>query len=516
MALALEFERLGHDILVLESGGMEVNPALEEASRAEIVSPQNHAPMEIAVCRALGGTSWTWGGRCVPYDDVDWMPREYVANAHWPIGREEIRPWYERAAEYMLCGSGIFSIPYKKKLTDGLMFDSVERWSWEQKLILWHRKHLLASERINLSLNSTVTNLDLSAVGQRAESLTVRRRERTYKVRARRFVLAMGGVETTRLLLYAQQSWPRNFGGVDGPLGRYYMGHLSGKIARIQFSKSVDFKDLDFTRDPCGSYHRRRLMLSAETQLKHKLLNTAFWADNPNFYNPSHGSFALSAIYLALVFKATGRRLTSEGIRLAQIGPGGYPLSAHFRNLILGAPKGVWDLYKILHDRFLNKPKKPLFMIRDRMGRYLLTYHAEQVPTTESRIKIGSKTDSFGVPRAVIDRHFSNQDAQSVVDSHDVLNGALQSNGLGRLEYLYPREQLCEQVFAQSVDGFHQVGTTRMGIDPAQSVVDPNLKVHGIENLYLASSSVFPSAGQANSTFEAVAFALRLADYLKA
>jgi choline dehydrogenase-like flavoprotein len=55
-----------------------------------------------------------------------------------------------------------------------------------------------------------------------------------------------------------------------------------------------------------------------------------------------------------------------------------------------------------------------------------------------------------------------------------------------------------------------------MGIDPAQSVVDPNLKVHGIENLYLASSSVFPSAGQANSTFEAVAFALRLADYLKA
>ena len=516
MALDMEFERLGRDVLVLESGGTEINPALAEASHAEIVSPQNHCPMELAVCRALGGTSWTWGGRCVPYDDIDWMPRDYVADAHWPIGHDEIRSWYKGASEYMLCGSASFAIPYKQELTHGLRFDCLERWSSEQKLILHHRPRLLGSERIKLSLNSTVTNLNLSADEQRLESLTVSVAGATRTVRARQIVLAMGGVETTRLMLHAQQSWPRSFGGVGGPLGHYYMGHLSGKIARIHFNKSVDFEDLDFTRDPSGSYRRRRLTLTAETQLKHNLLNTAFWADNPRFYDPSHRSFALSSIYLALAFRPIGKRLTSEAIRQEQIGPGSDSLAAHFRNVILGAPRGAKDLYKILRDRFLIKPKKPLFLVPHPDGQYLLTYHAEQIPDFESRIGIGREVDSFGVPRAVIDRHLSQQDIQSVIDSHDVLDEALQSNGLGRLEYLYAREALPEQVRTGSVDGFHQVGTTRMGVDPARSVVDLNLKVHGVENLYVASSSVFPTSGQANSTYLAVAFALRLADRLNA
>ena len=78
MALALEFARLGRDVLVLESGGLERDQKIADASRAHIVSERTQAPMELAVCRVLGGTSWTWGGRCVPYDDVDLMARSYV------------------------------------------------------------------------------------------------------------------------------------------------------------------------------------------------------------------------------------------------------------------------------------------------------------------------------------------------------------------------------------------------------------------------------------------------------
>lgn len=517
MALALEFERQGRDVLVLESGGPEVNKALEEASRAEIVNPRYHAPLELTVCRALGGTSWTWGGRCVAYDDVDWMPRDYVADARWPIAQDEVTPWYEGAAQYLLCGSGSFSIPFRKKLTDGLRFDTLERWAWESKLILQHRNRLLASKHIRISLNSTVTNLNLSADGQCVESLEVRTVEGARVVRARQIVLAMGGVETTRLLLHAQQRSPASFGGVDGPLGRHYMCHLSGKIARVQFTKEVAFADVDFIRGPSGSYYRRRLTLTPEEQLRHQLLNTVFWADNPQFYDSNHRSFALSAIYLALAFKPMGKRLIAEGIRRAQVGSGAtHPLAGHFRNLILGAPKGAIDMYKILRDRYLIKPKKPLFMIAHPQGRYLLTYHAEETPSPQSRITLGKETDSFGMPRAVIDLRISDRDVQSVIDSHVVLGEKLQANGLGRLEFLYPPEQLAERVRSEPPHGYHQVGTTRMGTDPAQSVVDPNLKVHGIENLYVAASSVLPTSGQANSTFMAVALALRLADHLKA
>jgi hypothetical protein len=516
MALALEFDRLGREVLLLESGGSAVDPAMAEASRAQIVDAQRHAPMQLAVVRALGGASWTWGGRCVAFDEIDWMDRTFVAEAHWPLTHDEIRPFYKPASEVLLCGSDAFTLPYKRKLSDGLTLDGVERWSRETKIILEHRTRILASQRVRLSLKSTLTGLNLSADGTQVESLCVSTPSGTHKVKARRIVLAMGGVETTRLLLHAQQRWPSHFGGVDGPLGRYYMGHISGKIASIQFDEPTVIDDLDFKLDANGAYYRRRFMLTAQTQQQLGVLNTAFWPDNPPFYDPSHGSGVLSAVFLALAFPPTGRHLLPEAIRLAHTGPRPYRLAEHLRNTVLGAPRGAKDIFGILADRFIRKPKKPGFMVRNRGGKYALHYHAEQIPHSDSRITLGHEVDAFGVPRAVIDLRFSEQDVQSVIDSHAALDKALRANGIGRLEYWIPAEQMRERVYAQATDGFHQTGTTRMGDDPAQSVVDANLKVHGVENLYLASSSVFSSSGQANSTLLAVALALRLAARLAA
>ena len=514
MALALEFERLGRDVLVLESGGKDVDTALSEASRAEIVDIVRHAPMEIAVVRALGGTSWTWGGRCVAYDDVDWMPREFVADAHWPVSHEEIRPFYKRATEYLLCGSDAFTVPYKRALTGGLTLDGVERWAREARVILEYRERMLTSERIRLSLKSTVTGLNLSADGTRIESLTVNTPDGPRTVKARQIVLAMGGVETTRLLLHTQRNSPHLFGGIDGPLGRYYMGHISGKIASIELSDPATIDDLDFKLDSSGAYYRRRFMLTADEQIEHRVLNTAFWPDNPPLYDPAHRSGVLSAVFLALAFPPAGRRLLAEAIRLAHTGPKPYPLAAHLRNAVLGAPRGAKDIYRILRDRFVKKPKKPGFLVSNPGGKYALHYHAEQIPHADSRITLGREVDAFGMPRAVIDLRFTEQDVQSVIDSHRLLDQALQANGIGRLEYWYSEEQVRERVYAQAADGFHQVGTTRMGDDPAHSVVDADLKVHGLGNLFVASSSVFPTTGQANSTLLAVAFAVRLAERL--
>jgi hypothetical protein len=514
MALALEFDRLGREVLVLESGGEEVDAAASEAFRAQIVDPDRHAPMEIAVVRALGGTSWTWGGRCVAYDDIDWMRREFVTDARWPVSHDEIRPYYKRATEYLLCGSDAFTLPYKRRLTGGMTLDGVERWARTSRIILEHRERMLASGRIRLSLKSTVTGLNLSADGKRVESLSVSTPAGQRIVKARRVVLAMGGVETTRLLLNTQRRWPGHFGGVDGPLGRYYMGHISGKIASIVFNDPAAIADLDFKLDGSGAYYRRRFMLTAEAQMEHRVLNTAFWPDNPPLYDPGHGSGALSAVFLALAFPPAGRRLLPEAIRLAHTGPKPYKLAAHLQNAVLGAPRGAKDIYRILRDRFVKRPKKPGFLVANRGGKYALHYHAEQVPHPESRITLGSEVDAFSMRRAVIDLRFTEQDVQSAIDSHRVLDDALRANGIGRLEYWHPAEQLRERVYAQAADGFHQVGTTRMGEDPTTSVVDANLKVHGLDNLYVASSSVFPTTGQANSTLLAVAFAVRLAERL--
>lgn len=514
MAMALELEALGRDVLILESGDGELDASIAEASRAEIVDPRRHADMSLTVCRALGGTSWTWGGRCVAFDDVDFLDREFVPDAHWPLSRDAVSPWYKIAAKYMLCGDDRFVVPYDRALSDGLTLDFVERWATEPRLVLKHREALQRSQQIKISLRSTVNGICLTGDGQAVQSLEVATPRGARIVKAKQFILATGGVEATRLLLHFQQKYQRHFGGIDGPLGRFYMGHLSGKIASIQFDNPTAFTDLDFKRDANGVYYRRRFLLTAETQIANRVLNTAFWPDNPPFYDPDHRSGVLSAVFLALAFPPTGRRLLSEAIRLAHTGPRPYRLAAHLRNAIVGAPRGAVDIYRILRDRFLTKPRKPGFLVPNRGGRYALHYHAEQVPTPTSRIRLTTETDAYGLPRAVIDLRYTDKDIDSVMESHRLLDHALRSNEIGRLEFWDSPDKRPEKVWETAGDGFHQIGSVRMGEDPATSVVDSDLKVHGLDNLHVASSAVFPTSGQANSTMLAVAFAMRLAHRL--
>src|SRR5262249_9442352 len=145
-----------------------------------------------------------------------------------------------------------------------------------------------------------------------------------------------------------------------------------------------------------------------------------------------------------------------------------------------------------------------------------LHYHAEQEPNPDSRISLSNDRDSFGVPRLRIDFRVTDRDVRSVVNSHDVLDRALRECGKGRIEYRFPSDQLLNEVLRQSrTGGTHQIGTTRMGEDAATSVVDSNLKAHGLSNLYIAASSVLRTSSQANPTLITTALAVRLAHHLK-
>jgi choline dehydrogenase-like flavoprotein len=392
--------------------------------------------------------------------------------------------------------------------------ESLERWSIEPRLALVHRKRIERSERITLCLNSTVVDLDLGKNGHAVESVVVARPDGQSRVKAHTVILAGGGVETTRLLLAVQRRWPSHFGGTGGSLGRYYMGHISGKIANIVLNDPGAVADLDFQLDATGVYVRRRFMLTEAAQRTHGLLNAAFFPDNAPFHDPRHRSSVLSAVFLALALPPVGRLLLPEAIRVAHVGPKPHHFGTHVVNVLYGAPVGARDLFKIMRERFLTSPRKPGFLVRNRDGVYALHYHAEQEPNPESRIILTEEVDRFGVPRVAIDLRFTGGDARSVIGSHRVLDAALRTSAVGKLEYWYPQDQLHDRVLAQAVDGLHQVGTTRMGRNPKDSVVDEDLKVHDIANLHVASSSVFPTTGQANSTLLATALAIRLAHHL--
>ncbi|MGH6972940.1 MAG: GMC family oxidoreductase, partial [Caulobacteraceae bacterium] len=222
----------------------------------------------------------------------------------------------------------------------------------------------------------------------------------------------------------------------------------------------------------------------------------------------------LSAVWMALAFEPLGRRLLPEAVRRSHVGEGKGRLTRHLANLGAGLPGAAVQLARIAQTRYLTSPPRPGFLLPSREGSYALHYHAEQSPNPSSRVSLGGGRDRLGRPALKIDFRYSESDVRSVVRSHAVLDGALRAAGGGRLRFKAEGEALDALVWAQAAVGAHQTGTTRMGENRQTSVVDRDLRAHDLANLFVASSSVFPSPGQANPTFPAVALALRLADGL--
>jgi len=321
-------------------------------------------------------------------------------------------------------------------------------------------------------------------------------------------------METTRLLLDAQRIMPAAFGRVDGPLGRYYMGHATGSIANIVLDDPADFDLFDFHRDEFDSYTRRRFSLSAEGLKEHQLLNTSFYLDNPPFYAYRHRNATLSAVFLALAVPPVGRRILAEGIRLRHIGPAPRRYWPHVVNVLRRPWQAIEDTVEILRWRYLSHVRKPGFLLRTDNGTYAIHYHAEQIANADSRIRLDGGTNADGTPSMVIDFRYTDQDVASVLGFHALLDERLRAAGRGRVEYLDEPAARASSVWEQAIDGFHHIGTTRMSALPGDGVVDADCRVHGVDNLYIASSSVLRTSAEANPTFTTVCLALRLAHHL--
>lgn len=514
IALALACERHGLSVLVLESGQEQPDRFAAALTAGHAVNAPHHAAAEIAVCRALGGTSRWWGGRCVPLDDVDFAARAHLARAAWPIPYEEIAPWYQAAAAFFGIGPARFTAAAAPWTEFGdARCDQLERWTPDINAGRRHRSQLADSSRVTVLLGATVTALDLTEDDRRVAALTVGDAKSQVRIEPQRVVLACGGLETTRLFLQAQQSKPHLFGGRDGPLGRGYMGHISGKIADLILVDPASVAVHDFFLDD-GVFVRRRFTLNATAQIREKLLNIAFWADNPPFHLAGHGNGVLSLVWLALTIPPIGRLLVAEAVRLSHIGPRPRQWTRHVRNVLSSPLSTIREIVAILDARLLSSPRRPGFLVKSRDGRYALHYMAEQAPNDESRLRLVDRKDALGLPFLDIDLRYAETDAHSVLRAHELLDRSLRQAGLGRLEYRDAPEARIASILRQASDGYHQIGTTRMGLTPQDSVVDVDCRVHGVDNLYVSSSSVFPSSGQANPTFAAVALALRLAAQL--
>jgi len=119
--------------------------------------------------------------------------------------------------------------------------------------------------------------------------------------------------------------------------------------------------------------------------------------------------------------------------------------------------------------------------------------------------------------RVTLDWRFLNIDKSTVRDGVVAFAEMFASKGLGRVKidnWVLSDDVDFPSVSSSGRPGPHHMCTTRMSNDPKEGVVDSNQKVFGINNLYIAGSSVFSTAGEVNPTFTIVQMTLRLADHL--
>lgn len=518
--VALEYSRLNpnNTVLLVEYGKGGEQPTENNLDTSiNIANTVNHHPPHECTNKGLGGTSATWGGRCVMYDDIDFIDRPILnGGCTWDSTLfDDVKFHAPIAAQYFECGKPEFNLAGNKPIADGfkpgiVTDDTLERYSMPTRFGKRYEEEIKAQK--NLTLLQGFEARDFSTPNQNDEVQFLILREtgtqNLKKITANTFILAAGAQESTRILLRNTRLF-KNLNSTPPALGKYYQGHLSGKIATVKFYGNPKNTDYSFTRDKDGSYTRRRFQFSTSFLKDNNLLNTAIWLDNPLYFDPKHRSGAMSFMYMAMITPVLGKKLAPPAIAHSITKGKVNRVPAHIGNIVKGLPNSLIKPAGIFYKRYCVKRKLPGIFLYSPKNTYALHFHAEQIPFAGNRMELEPDGETLTINYAITD-----QDVASVIKLHQVLDKWLRDCGCGELEYWFNNNELPAAIKSMTKDGLHQSGTTRIANTPDEGVVDSNLKVWGTSNVYVCSSSVFPTSGQANPTFFLGSFAVRLANYL--
>ncbi len=473
----------GLRICLAESGGMQYDPDVQALYDGQSVGIDYS--LTFNRLRYFGGSTNHWGGYCSPLDPIDFEKRDWVPHSGWPFGREEIEPYYSPACEVVEIGPPRFEdLDYWRRETGapllaqstGRFRTRVVQFSPPTRFGQRYGAELAASKNVQVLLNATVVNIAAAPNGDHITHLGVRTLTGlTHRIRARRFVLATGALENPRLLLLSDDVVRPGLGNQHDLVGRYFMEHphLSG-FGEMVVAQPKRLPSIYYNRVKVeGHSAQAGLVPTKETLRNGRLLNATFM----------------------MGFAGEYRDRNRPGL-----GPG--PTAAH-KAMLRAARRFLADGTGPLD------PSDPSYA-----GIWLgIGCACEQAPNPDSRLSLSNELDALGQRKSRLDWRLSSQDRHSVVHHIRMLGLELASPGIGRMLINVDDDGIWPE---QVSGGSHHMGTTRMHDDPKQGVVDRNCRVHGIDNLYVAGSSVFPTSGASNPTLNLVALALRLADHLKA
>ncbi|HWA30454.1 MAG TPA: GMC family oxidoreductase [Rhizomicrobium sp.] len=454
-------------ILLLESGGTSYDEKTQDLYNGEETGV-TYTPLNATRVRCLGGSTNHWGGWCRPLDASDFEKRSWVPYSGWPFTRSALTPYYPRAQAFVEAGRfnyGRDTAEWFGKYGDPLNLGAGGLYtSWFEFSKMRgsdlptnfgerYAADLRRLSNVTVMLHANVTDIGLAADAGSVDHLDVATLSgNTFSVKAKYVVLATGGIENARMLLASNGVMKQGIGNTNDLVGRFFMDN---PIPR-QVATLVAF---DGPLAPYYSDHQR-------------------------------GPDSLFRATLAVTdaFKrrkqVMGSLITVENkTDLDDLGKAAVATTASALSVDAGNARA-----------------------------YALGTGMELKPDPDRRITLTQARDALGMPRIKLNVTIGVDDFGLFRETLGELGRQLLEARTGMLRI--DRKSL--ESWMQVMDwGNHHVGTTRMHADPRQGVVDADCKVHGVGNLFVAGSSVFPTCGASNPTMNIIAMTLRLADHIK-
>lgn len=493
IALAREFIGTRHQVIVLEGGGQTLEPASQDTYKSELLGLK-HDGIESGRVRILGGTTTLWPGQSLPLWDADFQKRSWIPGSGWPIDRKTLWPFYQRAEEVLGLPHAAYDaadLAGTKKCPPAYQGHSIvthiSQFAPVPNFAQKYRDDLGNAANIRLLTHANATELCAASNAKTVETIKVRSPEgKTISIRAKIFIICCGGIETARLLLVSDSVEKTGIGNRHDVVGRYFQDHPG---------LAIPVRPLDLKRFNCwydeyrrnGIRHCVKYAASDELQLREGILNVG----GEVFYP---GSFAKTAAKLLIgVFRDPASR----------------------KHIVRSLATVVRRLHTVAQTSFFRRyvtgNLKSIVCSQAHVG-----FAVEQAPNRDSRVTLGRQIDSLGMRRAALDWRLTELEGRSIYVFAKELAGEWRKLGVAEFNpddlQVKGRERGEHGGF---IDASHHMGTTRMGTDPKTSVVDPDCRVHGYENLFIGSSSVFPTSGFSNPTLTILALCLRVADRIK-
>jgi choline dehydrogenase-like flavoprotein len=487
IALATALSGTERRIVLAESGGLEFSAATHALNDGQSIGLSYR--INESRQRYFGGAGNTWAGNCRPMDSGIFEARSWLPHSGWPFARSDLEPYYEKAR--LLCGVAQ-RLPGRADIRDA--GGASVAWSEPLETVIWQvspakpfgeRFHSAFSDApgVTVLLNANLVQLVGRQDGQSIASACFDTlMGGRFMVAARAYVLACGGIENARLLLtMLSEQYPAGLGNQYDLVGRFFTEHPEIPVGALVHNRPSPTGLCHVLSTGVGEF-AEGFRISDNIQRSAQIADVAFWP-------------------LSTADVTNSPDLASELGSLVQ------DMSSQMAGLIPSGPR----IYT------------------------LLTVSFEQSPNPDSRITLSDDRDVLGLRRVRLDWRLNDLDRRTFATALKIIGREAGRQRMGRFWLRVPLRGLDldrpdsirfdipvtspgtahNQLNTELRWGCHHMGTTRMHVDPRRGVVDPDARVHGIANLYVAGSSIFPNVGVSNPTLTIIALALRLADRLR-